>query len=106
MGKSVASVLFLSFCALAAPVRAQYSIDWHSIDGGGGTSTGGAYAISGSIGQADADLVPACSADGGVDCVGALYQIEGGFWAGLAPGSCTGALNCIFRDGFELLAPG
>ena len=25
----------------------SYSIDWHTIDGGGGTSTGGVYSVSG-----------------------------------------------------------
>jgi hypothetical protein len=28
----------------------SYSIDWHTIEGGGGTSTGGVYSVSGSIG--------------------------------------------------------
>ena len=32
----------------------QYSIDWYKIAGGGGTSTGGTYAVSGTIGQHDA----------------------------------------------------
>jgi len=32
----------------------QYSIDWSTIDGGGGTSTGGDYSLSGTIGQPDA----------------------------------------------------
>ena len=32
----------------------SYAIDWHTIDGGGGTSTGGVYAVSGTIGQHDA----------------------------------------------------
>ena len=31
-----------------------YSIDWSTIDGGGGTSTGGVYSVSGTIGQPDA----------------------------------------------------
>ena len=35
----------------------NYSIDWFTIDGGGGTSTGGVYAVSGTIGQPDAGLV-------------------------------------------------
>ena len=39
--------------ALAAPAQ-QYSIDWYKIAGGGGTSTGGTYAVSGTIGQHDA----------------------------------------------------
>jgi hypothetical protein len=40
---------------LSMSVHAQsYSIDWSTIDGGGGTSTGGVYSLSGSIGQPDA----------------------------------------------------
>ena len=38
----------------AQAVRAEsYSIDWFTIDGGG-TSTGGVYSVSGTIGQLDA----------------------------------------------------
>jgi hypothetical protein len=36
-------------------VTAQnYEISWFTIDGGGGTSTGGVYTVSGTIGQPDA----------------------------------------------------
>jgi hypothetical protein len=51
--------------------HAQYSIDWHTIDGGGGTSTNGQYSLSGTIGQPDA---------GGLITNG-LYSVTGGFWA-------------------------
>ena len=47
-----------------------YSIDWFTIDGGGGTSTGGVYSVSGTIGQPDAG-----SASGG------SYSLIGGFWS-------------------------
>jgi hypothetical protein len=49
-------LLVAALCAsLAAVVMAQnYSIDWFTIDGGGGTSTGGVYSVSGTIGQPDA----------------------------------------------------
>jgi hypothetical protein len=47
----------------------NYSIDWYSIDGGGGTSTGGVYSMSGTIGQPDAGRL-----------TGASYTLEGGFW--------------------------
>lgn len=50
---------------------AQYSIDWHSLDGVGGTSTGGVFSISGTIGQPDA---------GGLMTNGP-YSLVGGFWA-------------------------
>ena len=32
----------------------SYSIDWYKIAGGGGTSTGATYSMSGTIGQPDA----------------------------------------------------
>jgi hypothetical protein len=48
----------------------QYSINWHSIDGGGGTSTGGVFSVSGTIGQPDAGRMS-----------GGAYTLEGGFWA-------------------------
>jgi hypothetical protein len=60
------------FCALAIPGQAQsYSIDWSTIDGGGGTSTGGVYAVSGTIGQHDASGA----------MTGGNYSLTGGFWA-------------------------
>lgn len=53
-------------------VQAQsYSIDWYKIAGGGGTSTGAAYQVSGTIGQHDA----------GGPMTGGGYSLTGGFWA-------------------------
>jgi hypothetical protein len=49
----------------------DYSIDWHTIDGGGGMSSGGPYVLIGTIGQPDA----AYSAGGD-------YELLGGFWPG------------------------
>ena len=49
--------LFSSFCF---GVYAQtYSIDWHTIDGGGGTSTGGVYSLSGASGATNPIVLPA-----------------------------------------------
>jgi hypothetical protein len=57
---------------MTIPGHAQdYSIDWHKVAGGGGTSTGGVYAVSGTIGQHDA---------GGPMTAG-NYSLTGGFWA-------------------------
>jgi hypothetical protein len=50
---------------------AQYSIDWYKISGGGGTSTGGVYTVSGTIGQHDA----------GGPMIGGNYSLVGGFWS-------------------------
>jgi hypothetical protein len=48
----------------------SYSIDWYKIAGGGGTSTGGVYSVSGTIGQHDA----------GGPMTGGNYSLTGGFW--------------------------
>jgi len=61
----------LLLSALGVSALAQYAIDWHTVDGGGGTSTGGVYSVRGSIGQADAGPVLA----------GDLFTVQGGFWA-------------------------
>lgn len=66
----------ISNCALAQ----AYSIDWHSIDGGGGTSTGDVYSITGTIGQPDAGTM---SSDN--------YTVSGGFWGIIAAVQTPGA---------------
>ena len=89
---------------LPAAAQAQYAIDWYTIDAGGGTSSGGAYSLTGTIGQVDAEVVSLCSTDGGAGCVNPTYELTGGFWVGLvtgAPETCGPDLNCVFRDGFE-----
>ena len=50
----------------------SYSINWYTIDGGGGTSTGGVYSVSGTIGQPDASAQP---------MTGGNYSLTGGFWS-------------------------
>src|SRR5436305_930050 len=75
-------LLLLPLLALAATgVRAQnYSIDWYTVDGGGGTSTGGVYSVSGTIGQPDAGHMS-----------GGVYSIDGGFWGIIAAIQLPGA---------------
>jgi hypothetical protein len=70
-----------SLFLLPTPIRAQtYSIDWFTIDGGGGTSTGGVYSVSGTIGQPDAGSLS-----------GGNYTIDGGFWGLVAAVQTPGA---------------
>lgn len=57
----------LAVTAIAA--MAQYTINWSTIDGGGGTSSGGDFTMRGTIGQPDA-----ANMDGGD------FVIHGGFW--------------------------
>ena len=67
-------VLILLLTIEATSVFAQsYSIDWFTIDGGGGTSTGGVYTVSGTIGQPDAGHMS-----------GGNFTIDGGFWGIIA----------------------
>src|ERR1035437_4862387 len=65
--------LFLLFAWLipALGFAQSYSIDWYKIAGGGGTSTGGTYQVSGTIGQHDASDA----------MTGGNYSLTGGFWA-------------------------
>ena len=66
-------------CLLAAAAIAQsYSIDWFTIDGGGGTSAGGVFSVSGTVGQPDAG--PAMTAGN--------FSLTGGFWSAVqTPGA-------------------
>src|SRR5215472_8382661 len=61
-------LLLLALTSLAS--AQQYSIDWYKVAGGGGTSTGGSYTVSGTIGQPDAGTMS-----------GGNYSLVGGFWA-------------------------
>jgi hypothetical protein len=75
------SILVFLFAATSLVVRAQtYSIDWSTIDGGGGTSTGGVYSVSGTIGQPDAGTMS-----------GGNYSLTGGFWSLLSVVQTPGA---------------
>jgi len=66
------SLALMAFMFCLGVGAQPYAIDWHSIDGGGGTSTGGVYSVSGSIGQPDASMRP---------MTGGQYSVTGGFWA-------------------------
>ncbi len=65
--------------ALGAPsaLADAYEVSWYTFDGGGAMRTsGGAYELSGTIGQADANPTPAS---------GGTYELTGGFWAVALP---------------------
>ena len=51
-----------------------HSIDWYEIAGGGSTSTGAVYSVSGTIGQPDASG----------NMIGGNYTLTGGFWSLIA----------------------
>ena len=59
--------LFLA--VVRAPCQ-NLSIDWFTIAGGGGTSTGGDFSMTGTIGQRDASTM-----------TGGEYSLASGFWS-------------------------
>ncbi|MDX2118239.1 MAG: EF-hand domain-containing protein [Planctomycetota bacterium] len=83
--------LLAVLAASASAAHAQYSITWSVIGGGGNTvpSTGGAYAVAGTIGQAAASSVGAGQMSGGG------YAVNSGFW--VFGNACPADFNA---DGF------
>ncbi len=78
------ALLYFCFLLSAFCFRAwgqSYSIDWYKIAGGGGTSTNGQYAITGTIGQPDA----------GGAMTGGNYSLTGGFWSLISVAQTPGA---------------
>src|ERR1039458_8824272 len=74
-----APVLTLTMMALMAHAQ-SYNVDWYTIDGGGGTSTGGVYSVTGTIGQPDAGYMS-----------GGNYTLQSGFWGIIAAVPTPGA---------------
>ena len=70
-GVIVMLVLFQTVLPALAQGGGSYELSWSTIDGGGGTSSGGPYTLTGTIGQPDA----AWSSGG-------QYELLGGFWPG------------------------
>ena len=62
-------ILHSAFCV--SSFAQSYSVDWYKVAGGGGTSTGGTYTVSGTIGQHDASGAMS----------GGNYSVTGGFWS-------------------------
>ena len=69
---AVLALLVLASAALAQAGGGN-DLSWWTVDGGGTTSTGANYVLTGTIGQADAGVV-----------TGGTYSLMGGFWGGQA----------------------
>jgi hypothetical protein len=69
---ALVTLLLLAGAAWAA-APADYTLDWWTVDGGGGTwaDTGGQYVLNGTSGQPDANV-----------WAGSGYTLNGGFWLG------------------------
>lgn len=85
----IAAALLSSGAANGVQTGGDLRVDWSTIDAGGGTATGGAFAVTGTIAQIDADLLHPAS--------GGNFVLTGGFWViQTAPSS-----ELLFRSGFE-----
>jgi hypothetical protein len=62
------------FGAVSVQAGNTYSIDWHKIAAGGGTSSNAQYSLSGTMGQPDASVTLA----------GGAYSLTGGYWSLIA----------------------
>ncbi|HVC33540.1 MAG TPA: hypothetical protein VNL16_08525 [Chloroflexota bacterium] len=65
-------MLSIGVSAALAASGGVYTLDWFSVDGGGGRSAGGSYVLVGTIGQPDAGTL----AGGG-------FTLHGGFLGGV-----------------------
>jgi hypothetical protein len=70
----------LLIAAIPATAQTNYTIDWFTMDGGGGTCTNGVYTLSGTLGQPDAGTMS-----------GGNFTLHGGFWGILAAVQIPGA---------------
>src|SRR5256885_960583 len=69
--QTILTLLTIFGAAITTPAQ-TFTIDWFTIDGGGGTSTGSVYSVSGTIGQPDANAQP---------LTGGNFSVVGGFWS-------------------------
>ena len=76
----VAAALLSVLAALASAAPPSYNLDWFSIDSGGGSSTGGVFAVTGTVGQPDAGRMS-----------GGSFALNGGFWGLIAVTPTPGA---------------
>jgi hypothetical protein len=72
-----AALLPAALTAFSQTASAQFDISWYTIDGGGGSSSGGTFQLSGTIGQHDAGVMS-----------GGNFTLTGGFWSGAPEVAC------------------
>jgi len=79
-------VILFTLLVPAISFAQPYSVDWHKVAGGGGTSSNGQFVVSGTIGQPDASGA----------LTGGNFSVTGGFWSFLnvvqTPGAPTLAI--------------
>jgi hypothetical protein len=73
----------LSTLAYSRGGGSDYSMVWHTIDGGGGVASAEATSLAGTFGQGDASA----------PMIGGEYELLGGFWHATVGDGCLGDLD-------------
>jgi hypothetical protein len=77
----ISALALIAGVGAPALLQAQsYSVDWFSVDGGGGTSSGGQFTVIGTVGQCDE-----------VQMSGGQFTVDGSVWASLAAVQTSGS---------------
>jgi len=71
---SLVLVALLAASPVARAAVGALGLDWWTVAGGGGESSGGSYAVNGTLGQSGPGRL-----------AGGAYILEGGFWTGGGP---------------------
>ncbi len=66
---TLAAIVGLAIAGAVVAGTSTYTLAWNTIDGGGGTSVGGGFHLSGTIGQHDAGVL-----------ANSEFTLQGGFW--------------------------
>lgn len=84
---SIALCLILIAVSVASgQIGGGFDLTWSTIDGGGRmSSTGGAFDLSGTIGQSDAQTAPVMN--------GGAFELTGGFWPAATVCYCLADMN-------------
>jgi hypothetical protein len=78
--------LLPALLASVASAQTNFTINWYTIDSGGGLSTGGVYTVTGTIGQPEVGTA-----------TGGNFSLQGGFW---------GLVGAVQTPGAPLLSIG
>ena len=106
------SALLTGILNAAAQAGGPYRLNWHTIDGGGGRVSGGAFAIHGTIGQPESGGALRSDMPKFTDTLEPLevgietepvYLVRGGFWAGVVEPEIRPRLNIAYVDNRVIL---
>jgi len=82
----IAALVLLVAVSLVSAQTGEWDLTWSTIDGGGASSSGDRFALSGTIGQPDAGSLS-----------GGIYTLRGGFWGAVGQGGYAVYLPLIVR---------